>query len=115
MMHLDMWSPGAVLKTRKYGGHLLNCMCDLIQFIVSCLTTTTTAEALGKLFMEDVVLTFGMVAIVGVDADSRFRGTFEAMCKILKLTLWPLSRGNHKGDSVEHYHRFLNKTQTING
>ena len=115
MMHLDMWSPGDVLKTRKDGGHLLNCMCDLTQFIVSCLTTTTTAEALGKLFMEDVVLTFGMVAIVVVDAGSRFRGTFEAMCKILKLTLWPLSRGNHKGDSVEHYHRFLNKTQTING
>ena len=37
------------------------------------------------------------------------------MCKLLKLTFWPLSRGNHKGNSVERYHRFLNKTQTISG
>ena len=26
-----------------------------------------------------------------------------------------MSRGNHKGNSVEHYNRFLNKTQTFNG
>ena len=32
MMHLDMWSPGDVLKTHKDGGHLLNCMCDLTQW-----------------------------------------------------------------------------------
>ena len=115
VMHLDIWSPGDVLKTHKDGGHLLSCTCDLTQFIVSCLTTTTKAEALAKLFMEDVVLTFGMVAIVVVDADSRFGGTFGAICKILKLTLWLLSRRNHKGNSVEHYHRFLNKIQTING
>ena len=37
------------------------------------------------------------------------------MCKHLKLTYWALSRGNHKGMSVEHYHRFLNKTQAIMG
>ena len=37
------------------------------------------------------------------------------MCEILKITLWPLSWGNHKGNSVERYHRFLNKTQTIIG
>lgn len=59
--------------------------------------------------MEQVVLNFGMVAIVVVDADSRFLSKFEAMCKILKLTFWPLSRGNHKGNLVEHYHRFPNK------
>ena len=47
-----------------------------------------------------------------VDANSRFRSTFEAMCKLLKITFWPLSRGNHKINSVERYHRFLNKTQT---
>ena len=65
--------------------------------------------------MEQVILTFGMVAVVVVDTDSRFRSTFEAMCKLLKLIFWPLSRGNHKGNSVERYHRFLNKTQTISG
>ena len=31
------------------------------------------------------------------------------------ILIWPLSRGNQKGNSVERYHRFLNKTQTISG
>ena len=115
IMHLDIWSPGHVMLHHKDGGHVLNCMCDLTQFIVSCLLTDTKADALSRIFMEQVVLNFGMVAIVVVDADSRFRSTFEAMCKTLKLTFWPLSRGNHKGNSVERYHRFLNKTQTICG
>ncbi|GFH46278.1 hypothetical protein CTEN210_02752 [Chaetoceros tenuissimus] len=35
------------------------------------------------------------------------------MCKILKVHFWPLAPGNHKGLSVEHYHRFLNKVVTI--
>ena len=63
--------------------------------------------------MEEVVLNFGMVDMVVVDADSQFCSTFEAMYKVLNITLWPLAHGNHKGNSVEKYHRFLNKTQTI--
>ena len=65
--------------------------------------------------MESVVLSFGMVAVVVVDADSKFRGVFEELCKILKLVFWPLARGNHKGLGVERFHRFFNKTQTICG
>ena len=65
--------------------------------------------------MEQVVLSFGMVAVVVVDADSKFLHFFKDMCKRLNINVWPLSRGNHKGRSVERYHRFLNKTQTING
>ena len=33
--------------------------------------------------MEQVILTFGMVTVVVVNADSRFRSTFEAMYKLL--------------------------------
>ena len=65
--------------------------------------------------MEEVVLSFGMVAVVVVDSDSRLRSAFEEMCKCLKIKFWPLARGNHKGNSVEKYHRFLNKTQYISG
>ena len=53
--------------------------------------------------------------MVVVDADSRFRSTFEVMCTLLKLICWPLLCGNHKEDSVERYHRFINKTQTFSG
>ena len=56
-----------------------------------------------------------MVAVVVVDANSLFRSTFEAIYKLLKLKFWPLSRGKHRGNSIERYHRFLNKNQTISG
>ena len=60
--------------TRK-PGYLLNSMCDLTQFVVSSITFETKATVLTRLFvMEDVVLSFDMVAVVVVvDADSRFR------------------------------------------
>ena len=114
-MHLDIWSPGNVLNEYEDREHILNCMCDLTQFIVSCILIDKRSEALSKIFIEQVILTFGMVAVVVVDANSLFRSTFEAICKLLKLTLWPLSRKKHRGNSIERYHRFLNKKQTISG
>ena len=53
--------------------------------------------------------------MVVVDANSQFRGALEAMCKLLKIKLWNLAHENHKLNSVEKYHRFLNKTQAIVG
>ena len=76
-----------MLKDHKDSGPLLNCMCDLTQFVVSCIMTDINANLLAKIFMEEVVLNFGMVTVVVVDADSRFRSIFEAMCKVLKITL----------------------------
>ena len=65
--------------------------------------------------MDNVVLTFGICSVVVVDSDSKFMDVFEEMCSKLNIVFWSLSRGNHKGLSVERYHRFLNKTQTIAG
>ena len=106
-------SPGDMLKDHKEGCHLLNCMCDLTHFVVYYIIIDINTNAGAEIFMKEVVLNFGMVAVVVVDADSRSRSIFEAMCKVLKINLWPLARGNHKGNSVEKYHRFLNRTQTI--
>ena len=74
------------MKDHKEGDHLLNCMCELTQFIVSCLLNEINASALSKIFMAEVVLNFGMVAMVVVDANIRFCSMFEAMCKMPKLT-----------------------------
>ena len=65
--------------------------------------------------MEEVVLSFCMVAVVVEDSGSRFQVAFEAICKFLQITSLPLSRGNHKVNSVENCHWFLNKTQAIAG
>ena len=90
-------------------------MCDLTQFLISSITINTKVESLAKLFMEEVMLSFGMVSVVLLDTDSRFRCVFEAMFKFLQIILWLLARGNHKVNSAKTYHRFLNKTQAIEG
>ena len=100
-MHVDLWLPGKLLDSEGNTLQLMNAMCDLTQFVVSMLITDATAEHLGKIFMEQVVLTFGLVAVVVVDADSKFLGLFEDMCHRLGFIFWPLSRGYHKALSVE--------------
>ena len=93
----------------------MNAMCDPTQSVISSIVTDANAETLSKLFMEQVVLRFGIVAVIVVDAYTKFLSTFEAMCSILGIHFWPLARCNHKGLSLEKYHRFLNKIQTIVG
>ena len=115
IMHLDLWAPGEITNDKGEKGYLLNALCDLTQFVVSIVTFDVSSNNLGKLFMEHVFLSFGCCAVVVVDDGSNFKGEFAEMCKILKLTLWTLSRGNHKGNGAERYHRFLNKTQAIVG
>ena len=90
-------------------------MCNLTQPVVSTLVSTASYESLAQLFMKNIVLSFEIVAVIVMDASSKFSNIFEAMCEILKVYFWPLSRGNHKGNSVEQYHEFLNKTQAIVG
>ena len=43
-----IWSPGNVLNEHEDSGHILNYMCDLTQFIVSCILIVTRAETLSK-------------------------------------------------------------------
>ena len=61
------------------------------------------------------MLFFVMAAVVVIDLNSKFPHIYKYMCAALGMKFWPFSRGNHKGMSVEHYHWFLNKTQTFFG
>ena len=63
--------------------------------------------------MEEVILSFGVVTLLVVDADIRFWGAFEEKCNFLRITFCNLARGNNKGNSVENYHWVLYKTQDI--
>ena len=65
--------------------------------------------------MEEVFLNFGTCAVIVIDYVSTFKGIFQTICKAPKITYWCISRGNHKGNSVEKNCRFLNKTQKITG
>ena len=116
IMHVDLWSPGDVV-TDKNGnkGYLLNSMCDITQFTVATPTFNITAAHLATQFMEHVVLTFGMCAVVVIDDGSPFKSTFKELCDVLRIKYWVLARSNHKGLIVERFHRFLNKVETIDG
>lgn len=71
---------------------LMSAMCNLTQFVVSILVNEATSEMLGRRFMEYVVFIFDMVTVVVVDADNKFLGVFEEMCKALDFNFWHLSR-----------------------
>ena len=111
IMHVNIWSPGHLLDTNKDTIQLMKSMCDLTQFVISSVVQNINAEIIAKTFMEEVDLSFGMKAVIVVDADSKFRSVFEDMCKSLKIHLWPLARGNHKLISVEKSHQFINNNK----
>ena len=109
-MHVDIWGPGTDISNNSSVCHLLNAMFDLTQFVISVITTETHAEHLEKLFMENFLLSFGILAIFVIDTNSRFKSVFKDICVALVIIYWSIARGNHKGVIVERYHQFLNKT-----
>ena len=77
-MHVDLWSPGTVVTNDQGNtGYLMNSMCDLTQFVISTITFNITSRALAKLFILDVILSFGMCAVVVIDDGRTF--TTEAV------------------------------------
>ena len=115
IMHVDLWIPGYLVNEKGQTLKLMNDRCDLTQVGFSTIVKDTILEYLVQLLMEYAVLSFDLAAVVVVDADSKFLHLFQAICIALNIMFWPLSLGNHNGLSVERYHKFLNKTQTIVG
>ena len=93
----------------------MNWMCDITHFVASSAINDITVAYPAQMFMSAVVLTFGMCSVVVIDDVGSFKVVFIAMCEVFHIIYWCLSRGNHKGNSVERYHRFINKTQAIVG
>jgi len=112
ILSVDIWKPGATSNPRGYNG-LLNTMCDMSQFVVSVPICGAESSYVARIFMESVLLKFGICAMVVVDEGSEYRRTFEQMCKALKLRFHPVAKRNHKAVGVERFHKFLNHAQTI--
>jgi len=112
ILSVDIWKPGATVNPRGFKT-LLNVMCDMTQFVVSSAIERTDSSYIARIFMETVLLKFGICAMVVVDEGSEYRRTFEQMCKTLKISFHPVAKRNHKAVGVERYHKFLNHSQTI--
>ena len=112
ILHVDLWSPGHMTDHNGYIV-LMNIMCDMTQFIVVFPVPDETSTTLASHFMQHVLLKFGMCHLVVIDDGTPFKGAFVAMYQALNRNYNVLTKRNHKGLSVEHFHCFLNKSVTI--
>ena len=92
---------------------LMNTMCDMGQFAVVVPVPNESSATLASFSMQHFLITFGICHLVVLDDGSPFKGFFIAMCDALNLNYDVLAKRNHKGLTVEHFHRFLNKSITI--
>jgi len=60
-------------------------MCDITQFAIATPTFNIMPAHLATQFMEHVVLTFGMCAVIVLDDGSPFKGVFKEMCDIPRI------------------------------
>ena len=76
--------------------YLMNTMYDMTQFVVSIATEFITASHLAWLFVEGILLKFGLCDLIVVDADNKFKGTFVSMANALKIRVHVAAARNHK-------------------
>ena len=83
------------------------------QFVVVVHVPDESSDTLASYFMQYVLMKFGFFHLVVLDDKNPFKGVFIAMCDALNMNHDVLSKCNHKGLTVEHFHRFMNKSVTV--
>ena len=91
----------------------MNAMCDMNQFVVVVHVHDDNSSLLANTFMHYVLIKFGICHLVAMDDENPFKGAFIVICECLHLNYNVLAKRYHKGLTVEHFHRFLNKSVTI--
>ena len=112
ILSVDIWKPGDVRNGDGFIG-LLNSMCDLTQFVVMAPVVKLEASYIARVFMENVLLKFGLCALVVIDEGKEFCGLFRTVCRMLNIKCHVVAKRNHKAVGVERFHRFLNHSQRI--
>ena len=112
ILHVDLWIPDHHADPNGYIS-LMNTMCDMSQFVIVVPVPNESSATLSPFFMQHVLVKFVLCHLVVLDDGSPFKGAFIAMCNALRLNYDVLAKRNHKGLTVEHFHRFFNKSVTI--
>ena len=105
-MHFNLWDPGTALSNNLARFNLMNNICKLTQFVVSTINRETHAKHLAKNFMENVVLSFGIVAIIVVDSDNQLNIIFKDICAALGIIYWTIVRGITKVRALKNITAF---------
>ena len=92
---------------------LMNDICDMSQFVVVVSVPDKSSATLASYVMQHVLMKFGLYHIFDLYHDSPFKRFFIAMCEALNLSNDVFANHNHKGFTVEHFYRFLNKRLII--
>ena len=112
IISVDIWSPGDLSNCYEQT-KLLNCMCGMTEFVVCTAITNTGAAYLARIFMEHILLKFGLCIMVVRDDGNKFRGIFEQMCKALNIRFHVVANRDHKAIGIERFHKFLNHSETF--
>ena len=62
-------------------------MCDMTEFVMCMVITIPDASYLVRMFMEHILLKFGICIMVVCDGGNDFRGTCEKICAALTISL----------------------------
>ena len=92
---------------------LMNTMCDMSQRLIVVPVPKESSVTLSSFFMQHVLMKIGICHLVVLDTGIPCKGAFIIMFYTLSLNYDVLAKRNHKGVSVEHFHRFLKKSVTI--
>ena len=85
---------------------LMNTMYNMSQFFVVVHVPNETYITLADDLVQRVLTIFGICYLVVLDDGTPFKELFIAMCQSLNLNDNVPAKHNHKGLSVEHFHRF---------
>ena len=105
VISMDLWSPGDI-ESLMGVTKVLNCMCDMTTCVVSVVIKHANLSELAQVFMEHILLKFGLCLVVVVDDGTPFMHIFEQIMKALNIRLHRVLKRNHKAVDVERYHRF---------
>ena len=112
ILHVDEWMSGHYTDSNGCMT-LMNVMCDTCQFVVVVPVPDKISTTLASYFMQYVLLEFSLCHLVVIDGGNPFKEAFIAMCEALNLSHDVIVKHNHKGLSIEHFQRFLNKSIAI--
>ena len=107
ILHVDFLIPGHHTDSNSYMA-LINVMCDISQFVVIVPVPDESSTTLTSYFIQYVLLKFGLRHLIVLDDGISFN-----ICKAFYLKHNVLTKHNHRGLTVESFHRFFNKSVTI--
>ena len=91
----------------------MNVICDIIQLIVVVHIPNETDDTLASYFMQHTLIKFCVYYLVVLGHATPFKGAFIAICQALNLNYDIFAKCNHKGLTVEQFHRLLNRSVAV--